>query len=159
MARPKTGKYDNLVQDIIDYTEQTEYPILKELCYLKHYNYDYVMQLQRDNEELSQSIKELLYKKESYLEREGIKGNLAQTMAVFTLKQLGWRDNIEFRSRYKNCNAVYVVYPDKDFIDEDLKEEKINIDYVVSLFGDGSHYYKEKEDYNDIPLSPNISLL
>ena len=53
------------------------------------------MQLQRANEELSQSIKELLYKKESYLEREGIKGNLAQTMAVFTLKQLGWRDNIE----------------------------------------------------------------
>ncbi len=95
MARPKTGKYDNLRQDIIDYTEQTEYPILKELCYLKHYNYDYVMQLQRANEELSQSIKELLYKKESYLEREGIKGNLAQTMAVFTLKQLGWRDNIE----------------------------------------------------------------
>lgn len=95
MARPKTGKYDNLIQDIIDYTGQTEYPILKELCYLKHYNYDYVMQLQRANEELSQSIKELLYKKESYLEREGIKGNLAQTMAVFTLKQLGWRDNIE----------------------------------------------------------------
>ena len=60
----------------------------------------------------------------------------------------------EFRSRYKNCNAVYVVYPDKDFIDENLKEEKINIDYVVSLFGDGSHYYKED---NDIPLSPNIS--
>lgn len=95
MARPKTGKYNNLRQDIIDYTKQTEYPILKELCYLKHYNYDYVMQLQRNNEELSQSIKELLYKKESYLEREGIKGNLAQTMAVFTLKQLGWRDNIE----------------------------------------------------------------
>ena len=30
----------------------------------------------------------------------------------------------EFRSRYKNCNAVYVVYPDKDFIDENLKEDK-----------------------------------
>lgn len=63
----------------------------------------------------------------------------------------------EFRSRYKNCNAIYVVYPDKDFIDENLKEEKINIDYidyVVSLFGDGSHYYKED---NDIPLSPDIS--
>ena len=63
----------------------------------------------------------------------------------------------EFRSRYKNCNAVYVVYPDKDFIDENLEEEKINIDYVVSLFGDDSHYYKEKEDYNDTPLSPDIS--
>ena len=30
----------------------------------------------------------------------------------------------EFRSRYKNCNVVYVVYPDKDFIDENLKEDK-----------------------------------
>ena len=107
MARPKTGKYDNLRQDIIDYTGQTEYPILKELCYLKHYNYDYVMQLQRDNEELSQSIKELLYKKESYLEREGIKGNLAQTMAVFTLKQLGWRDNIEVKA--ENTNRITIV--------------------------------------------------
>lgn len=95
MARPKSGKYDNLIEDIVLYTTMTEYPILKELCYQKHYNYDYIMQLQRDNEELSQSIKELLYKKEAYLEREGIKGNIAQTMAVFTLKQLGWRDNIE----------------------------------------------------------------
>lgn len=107
MARPKTGKYDNLRQDIIDYTEKTEYPILKELCYLKHYNYDYVMQLQRADEELSQSIKELLYKKESYLEREGIKGNLAQTMAVFTLKQLGWRDNIEVKA--ENTNRITIV--------------------------------------------------
>ena len=107
IIRKETGKYDNLRQDIIDYTEQTEYPILKELCYLKHYNYDYVMQLQRTNEELSQSIKELLYKKESYLEREGIKGNLAQTMAVFTLKQLGWRDNIEVKA--ENANRITIV--------------------------------------------------
>ena len=98
MARPKTGKYDNLIKDIVDYTNNTEYPILKELCYLKHYNYDYIMQMQRNNEELTQSIKELLYKKETYLEREGIKGNLAQTMAVFTLKQLGWRDTIEVQN-------------------------------------------------------------
>lgn len=102
MARPSTGKYDNLRKDIIEYTNTTEYPILKELCYQKHYNYDYVMQLQRDDEELSQSIKELLYKKEAYLEREGIKGNLAQTMAVFTLKQLGWKDNIEVEHTGEN---------------------------------------------------------
>lgn len=30
----------------------------------------------------------------------------------------------EFRSRYKNCNVIYVAYPDKDFIDENLKEDK-----------------------------------
>lgn len=98
MARPVSGKYDNLVKDIVEYTNKTEYPILKELCYQKHYNYDTIMKMQRDNEELMQSIKELLYKKESYLEREGLKGKLAQTMAVFTLKQLGWRDSIEIEN-------------------------------------------------------------
>ena len=30
----------------------------------------------------------------------------------------------EFRSRYKNCNVLYVAYPDKDFIDEALTESK-----------------------------------
>lgn len=29
----------------------------------------------------------------------------------------------EFRSRYKNCNVVYVAYPDKGFIDEALTED------------------------------------
>ena len=107
MARPKSNKYDNLKSDIIEYTNTAEYPILKELCYQKHYNYDYVMQLQRNDEELAQSIKELLYKKESYLEREGIKGNIAQTMAVFTLKQLGWRDNIEVKA--ENTNRITII--------------------------------------------------
>ena len=29
----------------------------------------------------------------------------------------------EFRSRYKNCNTVYVAYPEKDFVDEALTED------------------------------------
>lgn len=95
MARPSTGKYDNIVETIIKYTDETEYPILKEACYLYNYNYDTVMKMQRNDEELMQSIKRLLDKKESYLEREGVKGNINSTMAVFTLKQLGWRDSIE----------------------------------------------------------------
>ena len=59
----------------------------------------------------------------------------------------------EFKNKYKRCSTVYTVYPDKDFVDESLEEEKINIDYVVSLFGDDSHYYKE----DDVKLSPDIS--
>ena len=30
----------------------------------------------------------------------------------------------EFRSRYKNCNTVYVAYPEKGFVDENLEEDK-----------------------------------
>lgn len=57
------------------------------------------------------------------------------------------------------CIECHIMNPTKIFegFDKSLKEEKINIDYVVSLFGDDSHYYKEKEDYNDVPLSPDIS--
>ena len=99
MARPSTGKYDNLVKDIKEYTKNTDYPILKELCYKKHYNYDVIMAKQRDDEELCQSIKELLYKKEAYLEYNGVHGKLSNTMAVFTLKQLGWRDLVEINNR------------------------------------------------------------
>lgn len=105
MARPKTGKYDNLIKDIEEYTRVTEYPILKEICYLKYYDYDYVMKLQRKDDELRQSIKRLINKKESYLEREGVKGNINSTMAVFTLKQLGWRDKIEKEENEEKDNS------------------------------------------------------
>jgi hypothetical protein len=70
-------------------------PILKECCFDNGWNYDYVMQLQRDNERLSQSIKRLLYKKEVQLERLGLIGAVDKTMAVFSLKQLGWTDKVE----------------------------------------------------------------
>ena len=59
------------------------------------------------------------------------------------------------------CIECHIMNPTKIFegFDEEVccTEEKINIEYVVSLFGDDSHYYKEKEDYNDTPLGSNIS--
>ena len=56
-----------------------------------------------------------------------------------------------------DLEATENVEEPKEETKESLKEEKINIDYVVSLFGDDSHYYKEEEDYDDTPLSPDIS--
>ena len=55
-----------------------------------------------------------------------------------------------------NDEEVTILF-DSYELEESLNEEKINIDYVVSLFGDDSHYYKEEEDHDDIPLSPDIS--
>ena len=52
-----------------------------------------------------------------------------------------------------NLEATENVEEPKEETKESLKEEKINIDYVVSLFGDDSHYYKE----DDVKLSPDIS--
>ncbi len=97
MARPKSNKYriKDMVKKINEYTDNTklpDIPILKEICVENDWNYDYVMQLQRNNKELSQSIKRLLMKKEVLLEKGMTGGQLVASASIFSLKQLGWRD-------------------------------------------------------------------
>ena len=96
-GRPRSGKYNisDMVKIIDDYTDNTGIPILKEICYQQKWCYEYITQLQRENEQLALSIKRLLCKKESQLERKGLSGEIDKTMAVFSLKQLGWRDQVE----------------------------------------------------------------
>jgi hypothetical protein len=45
-----------------------------------------------DFEEFSDPIKVLIDKKEAALERKALDGEVNTTMAVFSLKQLGWSD-------------------------------------------------------------------
>lgn len=95
-GRPKKPKYTikTMVRKIYEYTEKTQLPILKECCFQNDWNYDYVMQLQRDNPVLSQSIRRLLTKKEIILEK-GLYAGANNTGFVFGLKQLGWKDSPE----------------------------------------------------------------
>ena len=99
MARPKKAKYQlkNLCKIIDEYTDNTQIPILKEVCYQNDLNYSYVMQMRtkEENAELSNSIKRLLDKKEAQLERLGLTGKIDRGMAIFSLKQLGWKDKPE----------------------------------------------------------------
>lgn len=99
MARPKKAKYQlkNLCKIIDEYTNETSIPILKEVCYQNNLNYSYVMQMRtkEENVELSNSIKRLLDKKEAQLERLGLTGKIDRGMAIFSLKQLGWKDKPE----------------------------------------------------------------
>jgi hypothetical protein len=95
-GRPRKPKYTikTMVRKIYEYTEKTQLPILKECCFQNDWNYDYVMQLQRDNPVLSQSIRRLLTKKEIILEK-GLYAGANNTGFVFGLKQLGWKDSPE----------------------------------------------------------------
>lgn len=96
MARIPKPKYNinYMVKKIFSYTDNQPLPILKECCFENEWNYDYVMQLQRDNPILSQSIRRLLLKKEIQLEKALYSGG-NNTAFVFSLKQLGWKDNPE----------------------------------------------------------------
>ena len=49
----------------------------------------------------------------------------------------------EFRSRYKNCNAVYVVYPDKDFITESKFTKAEQDEYHMDKDGNSLDSYDE----------------
>jgi hypothetical protein len=79
---------DDLKVKFDDYINHTQIPILKEFCYKNKLNSTYIHELP----ELTESIKRLRDKKEAQLERLGLKGKIDRTMAVFSLKQLGWKD-------------------------------------------------------------------
>jgi hypothetical protein len=74
------------------YIKKTRIPIFVEVCYKNEWVREYVYQLGEKNEEISYAIKLLSQKKEANLERDGLKGKINKTMAVFSLKQLGWKD-------------------------------------------------------------------
>jgi len=113
VARPVSPKYelDFMLKRIDEYTDNTVIPILKELCYQQYWDYDYMMELKANKPELSQSIKRLLNKKEAQLEKLCLLGKIEKTMAIFALKQLGWKDRVEteFIDERDNVLTIEVV--------------------------------------------------
>jgi hypothetical protein len=94
VGRPKEWtpeRINALIVLIEQYTEETEIPILAEFCYKNNI----YKQLLYDMPEFSDSIKKLISKKEAQLERKALTGEVNVTTAIFSLKQLGWRDKQE----------------------------------------------------------------
>lgn len=127
MARPKTNKYKikEMVQKINNYTDNTklpDIPILKEICVENDWNYDYIMKLQRGNEELRQSIKRLLMKKEVLLEKGMTGGQLVASASIFSLKQLGWRDEAKIEILEQETEEDELSKAIKSYIAEKSKK-------------------------------------
>lgn len=103
-------KYDipEMIEIIDKYTNETDIPILKEVCYQNYWNYDYITELQRNNENLSWSIKRLLNKKEAQLERLSLTKVIDRTTAIFSLKQLGWKDRQEVSFAEEQISEISV---------------------------------------------------
>lgn len=101
MSRPVGSKNTNkkynirkMIKIIHEYTDKHEIPILKDCCFENDWNYEYFMQLQRENPELAQEARRLLMKKEIKLEQFMYTGQ-NNTAFIFSLKQLGWKDSPE----------------------------------------------------------------
>ena len=107
-GRPKkyTEEYlADLVESLWTYIEETEIPILKEWCLREGVPSKHVY----DFEELSDPIKACVDKKEVNLERLGLANEIDKTMAIFSLKQLGWSDKREVEHG-GGADPVKIIY-------------------------------------------------
>jgi hypothetical protein len=86
-------RLEQIENDILEYTENTEIPVLAEFAYLN----GIIREELYKHKELSYAIKMLMAKKEYSLERKAIDGTVIPSFAIFSLKQMGWTDkqNIE----------------------------------------------------------------
>lgn len=86
-----SAKRKSLLKSLKKYIDETEIPILNEFCYKNN--------VLRENlylwEEFTYTIKNLMYKKQVVLEQKGLKGEINTAMAIFSLKQMGWRDTAD----------------------------------------------------------------
>ena len=120
MARPRKLNYQTLIDDADAYIASADPPILAEYAHLHGITRCYLYQLAEAEKnagrpELSNTIKKISEAKEYILEKNALNGKYNATMSVFSLKQLGWKDHIE----YVDNNAL-------DKLDQILKETKNN---------------------------------
>ena len=101
---------EDIKTKLIEYMDTEDVPILADFAYKN----DIPRQTFYDYPEFSTLVKKLMDKKEAQLEKLGLFNVINSTMAVFSLKQLGWRDKQET----KITGGVKLVYADKD--DEQL---------------------------------------
>ena len=73
------------------YIKKTYIPIVAEFAYQNNIPRQKLYELQG----IRDTIKKLIDKKEAQLERGGLEKKVDKTMAIFSLKQLGWKDTQE----------------------------------------------------------------
>lgn len=90
---PKVPEVDmpELVQKFADYIDVTDIPIIAEFAYKNDIPRTWLY----ERLEFSTLLKKCIDKKEAALERGTLKGVLNPAMAIFSLKQMGWKDRQE----------------------------------------------------------------
>ena len=110
MAKGKGGRPSKLSQKEINelvekferYIEETEIPIVADFAAQNGLHKQYLY----DRPEFSDLIKRALSKKEAALEKGALTGTLNAPMAIFSLKQLGWRDKHEIEHSGETKHVV-----------------------------------------------------
>ena len=91
-GRPPKIKIETLIKDVDEYISNAEPPIVAEYAHMHNITRQYLYELATKSKELSDAIKRISEAKEIKLERGGLDGTYAPSVAIFSLKQLGWKD-------------------------------------------------------------------
>jgi len=108
VARPKKYTDVQLIDMLEKYTKKTDIPILSEFAHLNNINRSYLYSL----DPLKDTIKKLIDKKEAQLERKALDKEINVTMAIFSLKQLGWKDMPEQKQQDDRKPIPYEIIED-----------------------------------------------
>ena len=94
MARPRSRTQtqdEQLFKKFEKYINDTTLPIIAEFAYTNEIDRNYLY----DNAIFSTLLKKCIAKKEANLEKGALTGKLNPSMAIFSLKQIGWKDKQE----------------------------------------------------------------
>jgi hypothetical protein len=93
VGAPRQHDREALNKKFWAYIEETDIPIVSEFAYKNGLNRTNIYEFP----ELADAIKACISKKEVALEKKALNGDVNCTMAIFSLKQIGWKDqqNIE----------------------------------------------------------------
>lgn len=89
--------------DLEKYIDDTAVPIIAEFAYTRDIRRATLYEIP----ELSYSIKKLIEKKETQLEKLALSNKINTTFAIFSLKQMGWSDKQEVDMSHSYSNPVY----------------------------------------------------
>lgn len=111
-------KIQEIVKKLNEYIENTDIPIIAEFAYKNDIRKATLYEIP----ELSYCIKKLIEKKEAQLEKGALYNKVNQTMAIFSLKQIGWTDKTESKTENININVDELTQEEKERIKNNLKE-------------------------------------
>lgn len=130
-GRPPKVNIQELIDGVDAYIKKANPPIVAEYAQKHGITKQRLYQLAKENEEIFDSIKKITDAKEIMLEKKGLTGRYSTSMAIFSLKQLGWRDKIEHDVSTKDGMLADLISGLKEPQD-DIHEETEEADEPVA---------------------------
>ena len=110
-GRPRKVNVQNLIDGVDDYLSSTALPIVAEYALQNGITREYLYELSNTEKEagrpeLSYAIKRIADTKAIALEKGALIGKFSTSMAIFSLKQLGWRDRPEEKEQQAGVTII-----------------------------------------------------